>query len=107
MNSAPTKIARGRSSAMFTPGAYHSPMRAAACHPFNRLSSHFSPSFPLWQKCRLQPLTCTNDRVTAILEGRVQIRSARAGLMTIVDPTATVPVALQLTLGSLIFPTPI
>ncbi len=53
------QIARGGSRAMFTPGTYHSPRWAAACHPFNRLSSHFSPSFLPWQKCRFQPQVCS------------------------------------------------
>jgi len=52
------RIARAGRSTMVTPVAYHSPMWASACHPFNRLSSPFSPSFPLWQKCRLQPQVC-------------------------------------------------
>ncbi len=41
------------------PGGIAITYAGEACHPFNRLSSPFSPSFPLWQKCRFQSQTCT------------------------------------------------
>ena len=35
-----------------------------ACQRLPGLSSGFSPAFPLWQKCRLQPQTCTIQPTT-------------------------------------------